>query len=88
MQRRRTAISPSLLKTFEDLSLLRFDVILRYRDGTEETLAVDRSNLTLNRGRYYLALSDMRDAVLAGVELDLPQGVEGAVTVQLCRTSQ
>lgn len=81
-----TAANSYLSLGFEDLGLLRFDVVLRYRDGTKETLAVERSSLTLNRGRYYLALADTPGAVLTGVELGLPRRTEGAVTVQLCRT--
>lgn len=70
---------------FDDLGVLRFDVTLSYKDGTEETLTLERSTLTPNRGQYFLSLKAEPGAVLTGVELGLPGGVTGGVGAQLCR---
>ena len=73
--------------TFDDLSLLAFDLNLRYRRGTQnldETLRVERSTRTANRGRYLFTLLDDPRAVLTGVELELPENSAGTVTAQLC----
>ena len=65
--------------TFDDLSLLAFDLNLRYRRGTQnldETLRVERSTRTANRGRYLFTLLDDPRAVL---ELELPDSA-GLIT--------
>ena len=69
---------------FDDLGVLNFDVTLSYQDGTRETVALERSTLTPNRGQYFLSLKDDPKAVLTGVELGLPGGVTGGVSAQLC----
>ena len=70
---------------FDDLGVLNFDVTLSYQDGTSETVALERSTLTPNRGQYFLSLKDDSKAVLTGVELGLPGGVTGGVSAQLCK---
>ena len=70
---------------FDDLGVLNFKVTLSYQDGTRETVALERSTLTPNRGQYFLSLKDDPEAVLTGVELGLPGGVTGGVSAQLCR---
>lgn len=82
--RQLTAAEHYLELTFDDLSLLRFNVTLSYTDGTEEILPINRSNLTPNRGQFFLSLTDAPGAVIAGVRLDLPSGVTGGVSTQLC----
>ena len=69
---------------FDDLGVLNFDVTLTYADGTEETLALERSTLTPNKGQYFLSLKNEPGAVLTGVTLGLPGGVSGGVSAQLC----
>ena len=73
---------------FSDLSLLTFDLTLRYRRGTQktaETLHVKRSTRTANSGRYLFALSGDPKARLDKVTL-FPAGTgHGTVTAQLCR---
>ncbi len=66
---------------FDDLGLLTFDASLNYADGTRETLTLERSTLTPNRGQYFLSLTDTPRAVLTGVELGLPGDVTGGVSV-------
>ena len=69
---------------FDDLGVLNFDVTLNYKDGTKETLTLERSTLTPNRGQYFLSLRNDPQARLTGVELGLPRGVTGGVDAQLC----
>lgn len=76
--------------TFEDLSLLEFGLVLRYRRGAQtlnETLQIDRSTRTPNRGRYFFSLVADPQARLTGAELEFDnlQDATGTVTAQLCR---
>lgn len=71
---------------FTDLSLLNFDVNLRYQNGFEETLTLERTTLVPNRGRFYLTLNETVDAALESVEIHVPQPVFEEAVVQLCTT--
>lgn len=76
--------------TFNDLSLLKFSVSLRYRRGVQtlsETLQVNRSTRTPNRGRYLFSLAADLQAQLTGAALEFGDGqnATGTVTAQLCR---
>jgi len=65
-----------------DLSLVNFEVVLRYRDGREETLRIERPTVLPNDGRFFLEVSG--DAPLAEVALRVPQGTTGSVQARLC----
>lgn len=82
-QKKISAGDHYLQLTFSDLSLLTFDITLRYQDGFVETLEVNRSSLTLNRGRFFLTLAQ-RPTTLQGVEIRVPYRSEGSVEVQAC----
>ena len=83
-QKRISVADHYLQLTFSDLSLLTFDVTLRYQDGFVETLEVNRSSLTLNRGRFFLTLAQRPNTILQGVEIRVPYRSEGSVEVQAC----
>lgn len=72
---------------FDDVSLLRFGVTLRYQGGDEETLMLQRPARTAdrNRGRYFTTLRVDADA-LRELALILPETATGTVMTQVCHT--
>ena len=72
--------------SFSDTKVLYFESVLRYRDGTSETLEFYRPDQTAkrNEGRYFTTLTDSA-TVLQKIELTLPETATGEVTVQVCR---
>jgi alginate biosynthesis protein AlgX len=71
--------------SFDDLSLLSFDVTLRYQNGGEETLEFRRGERIAksNRGRYFATLAGDGSS-LTSLEFGFPEGGRGSVSVQLC----
>lgn len=69
---------------FTDLSLLTFGVTLRYQNGFEETLTLERTTLVPNRGRFYLTLNEGAGAPLESIEVQVPTEALRESVVQLC----
>lgn len=72
--------------TFSDLSILSFDVTLRYRGGLTETITINTPGLNskANRGRFFTTLVE-GGTLLAEVDLAVPPTATGRVTMQVCQ---
>lgn len=76
-----------LTLAFTNRNVLHFSVVLRYRDGREETLKFDRPEQTAqrNEGLYFTMLSAAAGP-LQEISLELPAPATGQATVQVYQT--
>ena len=68
-----------------DLSLVEFEIVSAYEDGSVDTAPINRSTRVSNNGEYYLELSRDISAPLKEVSLNVPTGTTGTIDAQLCR---
>ncbi len=67
----------------EDLSMVNFDLTLKYTGGEEQVL-LGQSTRVPNSGRFFLELADGRGE-LESVSLSAPRPVTGAARARICR---
>ena len=68
-----------------DLSLVEFEIVSTYEDGSADTAPVDRSTRVSNNGEYYLELSRNISNPLKEVSLNVPAGTTATIAAQVCR---
>lgn len=68
-----------------DLSLVEFEIVSRYEDGSVDTASIDRSTRVSNNGEYYLELSRDISSPLREVSLNVPAGITGTIEARVCR---
>lgn len=78
-----------LTLSFEDLSLLHFDITLYYQNGAKKTLTFDRPEQIAkrNQGRYFTMLP-RTTASLEKARLGVPKSAAGNFTLQVCQNPQ
>lgn len=69
-----------LYLNLSDLSQTAFEVRLRYADGQEETVRLERPDRERNDGQFFLALRGRLEAAT----LQIPEGADGEVEARLC----
>lgn len=71
---------------FTDRTVVSFGLNLAYKNGVQERLTLNfpKRDEERNRGRFFTTL-DEAAGDLAGLQLELPEGATGEVTVRVCR---
>ena len=68
-----------------DLSLVKFEIVSKYEDGSVDRATINRSTRGRNTGEYYLELSRDISSPLREVSFNVPAGITGTIDAQVCR---
>jgi alginate biosynthesis protein AlgX len=71
----------------DDLTVVTFTLVLRYRGGQQERVPVGHTTRVPNPGRFFVELPDARPE-LESVTLEAVRAVSGRVRARVCRTPQ
>lgn len=71
----------------DNLTVVTFTLVLRYRGGQEERIPMTHATRVLNPGRFFVELSDARPA-LENVTLEAAREISGQVRARVCRAPQ
>ena len=70
---------------FSDLSIKRFNVAIKYRDGQLDNLSIKRSDRVKNNGKFFLEFLDDVESNVQGISLIFPENPSGNLEVYICK---